>query len=71
MGEYQALPFVQRYVLLQQTHRSAIVFARIEEGWDYRFLYGNAAVLDMPEIGIAVPLREIYEDIVPESDLAG
>jgi hypothetical protein len=34
-------------VVLQQTHRAAIVFV-------------NGSSLDLPEIGIAVPLREVY-----------
>ena len=69
-AEYQAAPSIQRYIILQQTHRAAIVFARAEEGWDYSFVFGEGAVLDMPEIGINVPLAEIYQGIALESDPA-
>ena len=69
-GEYAAIATLQRYVLLQQTHSAAFVFSRTTEGWDYQFIYGADAILDMPEIGVAIPLGEIYEDIVLESDPA-
>ena len=68
VAEYQSIPSLQRYVILQQTHRAAIVFSRTEEGWDHEFMFGVAAVLAMPEIGIAVPLAEIYDGIALESD---
>ena len=63
--EYQSIPSVQRYVVLQQTHRAADVFFRTKEEdnpWAFEFL-SDGDVLDMPEIGISIPLAEIYEDI--------
>ena len=68
-AEYQATPSLQRYVVLQQTHRAAIVFSRGPGGWAESIVFGAGAVIDMPEIGIAVPLAEIYEGIVLECDL--
>jgi nitrogen fixation protein len=47
-------------VVLQQTHRAAIVFVRREDGWLSEIVSGNGSSLDLPEIGIAVPLREVY-----------
>ena len=70
LSEYQSIPSLQRYVILQQTHRAAMIFARAGDGWDYEFTFGDAAVLAMPEIGISVPLAEIYEGITLESDPA-
>ena len=64
-AEYQATPSVLRYVVLHQTHRAAEVFYRSQDeddGWAHVLLSGDD-VLDMPEIGIAIPLAEIYEDI--------
>ena len=69
-AEYQATPSVRQYVVLQQTHRSAIVFSRTADGWADKFVFGDDAVLDMPEIGISLPLAEIYAGIVLESDIA-
>ena len=70
-AEYQSMPSVQRYIILRQTHRVAMVYHRKGDGWAFAFVSGEGAMLDMPEIGIAVPLAEIYEDIILESDLAG
>jgi len=58
--EYRATPSIKRYVILQQTHRAAIVFVRREDGWLSEIVSGDDASLDLPEIGIVVPLHEIY-----------
>ena len=68
-AEYQSMASVQRYIVLQQTHRVAMVYSRRGDGWDFGFVSGEGAMLDMPEIGIRVPLAEIYEDITLESDI--
>jgi Uma2 family endonuclease len=65
--EYRATPSIQRYVFLQQTHKAAIVFVRRADGWLSEIVSGDDAVLELPEIGISVPLREIYANSgIPE-----
>jgi Uma2 family endonuclease len=75
-AEYQALPSVQSYVVLQQTHRSAQVFRRIVETaaddeksgeWTFEFIVGPDAMIALPEIGVTIPLVEIYDGVLPES----
>lgn len=61
-AEYRATPSVQRYVVLQQTHPGAIVFSRKGEDWVSELLV-DGGVLKMPEIGLDVPLADIYADI--------
>ena len=46
------------------------VFRRAGESWEVELYLGPDAVLDMPEIGIAVPLSEIYTGIALASDPA-
>jgi Uma2 family endonuclease len=58
--EYRAISSIQRYVVLQQTHKAAIVFERREDGWLSKIVSGDDASLDLPEIGIALSLQEIY-----------
>ena len=58
--EYRATPSIQRYVVLQQTHKAAIVFVRRQDGWLSEIVSGDDASLDLPEIGTAVPLHEVY-----------
>jgi len=61
--EYRATPSIQRYVVLQQAHRAAIVFVRRAEDWLSEIVSGEHAVLDLPEVGITVPLREVYANV--------
>jgi Uma2 family endonuclease len=58
--EYRATPSIRRYVVLQQTHKAAIVFVRRDDGWLSEIVSGAGATLDLPEVGIAVPLHEVY-----------
>ncbi len=62
-AEYRATPSIQRYVVLEQTHRAALVFRRSGEDWVSEVLSGDEAVLTMPEIGIDVSLAEFYVDV--------
>ena len=67
--EYQATPSIQRYVMLEQDRIAATVFARAGEDWVGHVLTGDE-VLRMPEIGVELPLSELYEgvDLEPEPD---
>ena len=62
-AEYRATPSIQRYVVLQQTHAGATVFARKGEDWVAELVSGGEALLRMPEIGIEIPLAELYIDV--------
>ena len=62
-SEYRATPSIQRYVVLQQTHAGATVFTRRGEDWLTEIVSGEGAMLSMPEIGIAIPLAELYLDV--------
>jgi len=61
--EYRATPSVHRYVIVQQTHVAAIVFARQGDMWPSEIVAGDGAHLSIPEIGIDVPLAELYAGI--------
>jgi Uma2 family endonuclease len=63
--EYQATPCIQRYVVLYQTHRAAVVFVRRGQDWLTEIVAGDNAILHLPEAGIDVPLDEIYANVVP------
>lgn len=78
LREYQATPSIQRYVILKQDSIAATVFLRHGDEWPATVLT-EADMLDMPEIGVALTLEEIYADAVFEEteivsragDLAG
>jgi Uma2 family endonuclease len=72
-AEYRATPSIQRYVVLQQSHAGATVFARRGADWLADPVAGDTAVLAMPEIGVDIPLSELYAGIemaAPEHDEA-
>jgi Uma2 family endonuclease len=78
-AEYQAIPSVQSYVVLHQTHRAAQVFRRVDEaetedaspsGWTHLFVFGADAVIALPEIGVTLGLAEIYDGMPPEEAAA-
>jgi Uma2 family endonuclease len=69
-AEYAATPSIQRYVMLEQVRIGATVFARDGEKWVGTVLLDDA-VLAMPEIGVELPLRDLYADVElppPETD---
>ena len=64
--EYQATPSVKRYVMLEQERIGATVHVRAQDGWSALILKDDDA-LDMPEIGLAIPLAEFYEGLAFEA----
>ena len=62
-AEYRATPSIQRYVILEQTDAGALTFTRKGEDWAAEPLSGDDAVLAMPEIGMEIPLAELYADV--------
>lgn len=66
--EYRLTPSIQHYVMLEQTRRAATVFSRRGGEWVGRVVVGDA-VLAFPQIGVELPLSEVYERITfPEAD---
>src|SRR5271165_981395 len=65
--EYLATPSVQRYVMLEQDGVSATVYARSGETWTHEILVADS-ILALPEIEVELPLAELYEGIVFETE---
>ncbi len=59
--EYARLPSLRRYVLLEQGRMAATVLERSEGGW-LEFAV-NSGTLDLPELGVALPLVALYRGI--------
>ncbi len=66
--EYRETRSIERYVVLEQSHAAAIMFSRKGEDWVSEVAAGSDAALSLPEIGIALPLSEIYEGVELDSD---
>lgn len=69
LREYQATPSIRRYVILEQDSIAGTVFSRLGSDWIAHALT-ERDVLQMPEIGIDLPLADIYAD-VPLPSLEG
>ena len=65
--EYQATPSVQRYVMLEQDGVGATVYARLGDVWTHEILVADS-VLALTEIGVELPLAELYEGLVFEAE---
>ena len=68
--EYAAVPSIRRYVILESSSVGLTVMERDapDEAWRTTVLT-NDDTLRMPEIGIEIPVSEIYEDITfPDED---
>ena len=60
--EYAATSSVKRYIVLSQGAMDGMMFERIDSDW-VGHLLGAGSVLRMPEIGIDVPLAELYQGV--------
>jgi Uma2 family endonuclease len=63
--EYQATPSVKRYVMLEQDGVGATVYARSGDAWTHEILVAGS-ILALPEIGVELPLAQLYEGIAFE-----
>ncbi|KAA2235816.1 Uma2 family endonuclease [Salinarimonas soli] len=57
---YRQLPSLRHYVLVTRDRPLVEVFDRAGEVWTNRELEGLDAALDLPAIGVSLPLRDIY-----------
>jgi Uma2 family endonuclease len=60
--EYGATPAIRRYVILEQDRQAATIFSHDQGVWSGVVIDGEAD-LDLPELGITVPLAELYQDV--------
>ena len=67
---YQSIPSVAVIVYVSQREPWVDIVRRTEHGWADGYVEGRDAVLELPEIGAAVPLALIYEDVAFEPALA-
>ncbi|MCJ2046550.1 Uma2 family endonuclease [Methylobacterium sp. J-078] len=62
---YQQLPALQHYVLVARDRAHLEVYDRTDGVWNgFRVLDGPDAILDLPAIGVSLPLRAIYRRVL-------
>ncbi|HEY4251436.1 MAG TPA: Uma2 family endonuclease [Roseomonas sp.] len=64
--EYAAIASVRRYVILAQDRIGATVFERAGDDW-IGHVIAKKAMLSLPEIGVELPLAELYDGVVFEA----
>lgn len=65
-AEYRATPSIQHYVMLEQKRMAATVFSRRGDAWLGVLLIGDVA-LELPAIGVEVPLSALYAGLDVET----
>jgi Uma2 family endonuclease len=60
---YLSIPSLGVYVMVEQESAAVVVFRRTDGGFVREVVEGMGGVLPLPEIGIDLPLAEIYETV--------
>ena len=67
LREYTATPSIQRYVILEQDQIAAMVFTRDGQRMVVETVT-RGGTLSIPEIGVEIPIDELYRGVEPEQD---
>ena len=62
LGEYQSIPSLRRYIMLEQTRIFATIIIRAAASWEI-VLAGPSSMIAMPEIEVDLPLAELYDGL--------
>lgn len=65
---YLSIPSLDLYLLVEPETPSVIVYRRTESGFSREEWSGSGAVIPLPELGIELPLSEIYRRVKFESE---
>ena len=64
LEEYKLVNSLQRIVVIEPNAAEVIVWARgADRSWQKAVRQGLDQEIDMPEIGVTLPLREIYDGV--------
>jgi Uma2 family endonuclease len=61
LRNYQSLPSLDAYVLVDQHRLAVLVHRRSDGGWTRELLTEKAETLSLPTIGCSIPLAAIYQ----------
>ena len=67
---YSSIPSLRVYVLVEQEAAAVVIHRRTDQGFVREVLEGLDAILSLPEIGVELPLSEVYEgvEVAPEPE---
>jgi len=61
LRNYQSIPTLEAYVLVDQYHVAVTVYRRPADGWVVEFYTEKTDILKLPGIECSLPLATIYE----------
>lgn len=61
LRNYQALPTLEAYILVDQFHIAVSIYRRVDGEWTSEFLTEKTDVIALPGIGCELPLTAVYE----------
>jgi len=62
--EYRSTPSLKHFALLEPEQAKALLWSRTEDGgWAPSEIIGLEGSVDLPAVGVSLPMREIYEDV--------
>ncbi len=67
-AEYRDTSSIRHYVMLEQEAAAATIFSRSGGKWVSELVMGIDGVLNLPALGVDLPLSEIYADIELSED---
>ena len=65
-SDLQAVEGVQEIVEIFQDEMLAHVYRRQDNAWTFEWIAGPDAAMELPSVGITVPLAALYERVAPE-----
>ncbi|MGY2047298.1 Uma2 family endonuclease [Methylobacterium sp. JK268] len=64
LGEYKAVTSLRHILLVEPNAAEVAVWSRDADGaWTRRLVTGIEAEIDLPDLGLLLPLREIYDGV--------
>lgn len=63
LRDYLTIPTLQTYILAETDAPFLTIFRRTESGFRSETLSGTDAILSLTEVGISLPLAELYEGV--------
>jgi len=60
---YQSLASLEVYLLVEQSTQAVIAYRRTDKGFEREVYQGLSSVVPLPQLGIELPLSEVYEAV--------
>lgn len=65
-SDLQAVEGVQEVIEIFQDEMLAHIYRRLDNAWTFVWIAGPDAAMELPSVGITVPLAALYERVAPE-----